>query len=376
MITIIGIGLAGVLLFWLEKKLYERIWDHELSAEISFGQESIFQGETGTLVEVIENRKRLPLPVLKVKFQTDRNLLFEDQAGSKVTDRFYRNDMFQIGGGEKITRTLRFVGGKRGYYRITQIDLVAGDFLLDQEMTGSFDTECSLYVYPALFESPEFRQALSRQNGEVLTRRYWTEDPFEYKGIREYQPYDDMRSINWKASARTGDWKVNQKNATALFTVRIFLNVEDTGILKREEAVEAAIQMVASLSANFLRQGIRTAVYSNGIDILSGSRIRVEPGAGKGQMEKINRALSRIDLTRKVQPFAEVFEKEVLQDGKDTRLFFLSANAYEDFCGLLEKLSERREEFVWFCPVCGKDIPPVSEKLKGSVEFIPMRKAL
>ena len=36
------------------------------------------------------------------------------------------------------------------------------------------------------------------------------EDPFEYRGIREYQPYDDMRSVNWKATAKTGDLKVNQ----------------------------------------------------------------------------------------------------------------------------------------------------------------------
>jgi uncharacterized protein (DUF58 family) len=68
-------------------------------------------------------------------------------------------------------------------------------------------------------------------NGVMQTKRQFLEDPFEYRGMREYQPYDDMKSINWKATAKTGDFKVNLHDFTTVRSVRIFLNLEDTGII-------------------------------------------------------------------------------------------------------------------------------------------------
>ena len=119
---IIGLGLIAFLLFLLQRKVYEKLWDKNLKVSVSFAQTGIAEGEEGQVVEIVENRKRLPLNMLKVKFQTSRNLEFADDPGSKTTDQYYRNDIFQIGGGEKITRKLTFVGKKRGYYHIKNID--------------------------------------------------------------------------------------------------------------------------------------------------------------------------------------------------------------------------------------------------------------
>lgn len=127
MIRIIGLGLLALILFWLERHIYEKMWNRSLFVSIAFSQQSIREGEEGELMEIIENRKRLPLAILKVKFQTDRHLLFGDTKGSRTTDKFYRNDVFRAGGGERITRHLKFVGGKRGYYTIENVDLVASD---------------------------------------------------------------------------------------------------------------------------------------------------------------------------------------------------------------------------------------------------------
>ena len=115
MIKLIGVGLIAFLLFLLQQQIYKKIWNRSLKVQVRFASTEMFQGETGEMLEVVENRKRLPLPVLKVKFQTDRNLVFKDKEGSKVTDLFYWNDLFQVGGGEKITRTLTFTARKRGY---------------------------------------------------------------------------------------------------------------------------------------------------------------------------------------------------------------------------------------------------------------------
>ncbi|MBD5454576.1 MAG: DUF58 domain-containing protein, partial [Lachnospiraceae bacterium] len=331
MTKIITIGLFAYLLFLLQRKLYGILWQKNLGIRLEFTEISLFEGEKGELLEIIENGKRLPLPMLKVKFQTDRNLQFTDTQNSKVTDFYYRNDIFQVKGRERITRKLEFIAAKRGYYRINNIDLVAADLFLSTEMVESRHTDQYFYVYPAPFVSDEFRQSLQQLNGEILTKRHFMEDPFEYRGIREYQPYDDMRSINWKASAKTGDLKVNQKNYTSLQTIRIFFNIEDNGILKKDEAVEASFRIVAGFAAFFLNQGIRVACYGNGRDVMTGEPLQIEAGAGAGQLQQIYRSLARIDTTKEPVDFTEAFAGRLLEEDSSTITVLVSPNAYSDF---------------------------------------------
>lgn len=140
-----------------------------------------------------------------------------------------------------------------------------------------------------------------------MAKRHMLEDPFEYRGIREYAPYDEMKTINWKATARTGDLMVNIRNYTSLRAVRIFLNLADTGILKNEQLVELCISIAARFAGELLEQGIRVAVYANGEDVLTGDPMKMQPSAGPGHMESINRAFARISLEEGVYPFGELF---------------------------------------------------------------------
>ena len=165
---IIGIGIIAFLLVVIQMQLYKKYWAKNLYVSVRFRQNAIYEGDEGEILEVIENRKRLPLPMLKVKFQTSRNLGFLDEKGSKTTDQYYRNDIFQVGGGEKITRTLKFVGNKRGYYRINNIDMVASDLFFLNEDSRNQMTNQYMYVYPRIFQEEEFRLSLQKLNGEII----------------------------------------------------------------------------------------------------------------------------------------------------------------------------------------------------------------
>ena len=182
MIKLLGIGLIAYLLFIAQRRLYEKLWQKHLGISLSFGTNHIFEGEQGELREIIENRKRLPLSMLKVKFKTDRHLIFGNEKGSRTTDQYYRNDVFRISGGERVTRTLRFTGGKRGYYTIDEISLVASDLFFLGQMVADQPVRAELYVYPKPYDSRRLRQSFVQLNGEMLTRRHLLEDPFEYRG--------------------------------------------------------------------------------------------------------------------------------------------------------------------------------------------------
>lgn len=347
---LITIGLICAFLYWLQARVYRRNWDNGLSVQVFFDRENMEEGMEGNVVEVIENRKRLPLPVLKVKFVTSRKLSFSEDKGAKTTDLYYRNDVFCVGSLEKITRKVPFVATKRGYMNIQEIDLVASDLFLTSQYIMTFGTDAYLYVYPKAFSTASLEQALKEVNGEVQTMRHVMEDPFTYRGIRPYQPTDEMRSINWKATAKERELMVNQKGYTYLRSVRIFLNTEDTGILKREEAVEVSMQIVMRLANLFLEQGMPVSIYGNGKDILTDKELRLEEGAGNGMRSAVQRGLARIDTQKGVFAFKELFETEILDNAAGTYTIFVSPNLYEDFQEVLRGCEERKIPFTLFYP--------------------------
>ena len=374
MIQLLGILVVALLLYLGQKTIYQKVWHKNLRVRLSFQEEGIWEGQESTLSEIIENQKKLPLTMLKVKFQTDRHLLFADTKGSRTTDKFYRNDIFQIGALEKVTRVLRFTAGRRGYYTIAEADLVASDLFLTAQYTATADIgHSSLYVYPKPFSHPEFRQSLKQLSGQVLAKRHLQEDPFEYRGIREYQPQDDLKSINWKATARTGEFKVNQKNYTAEKSVRIFINLEDTGILKKEDCVEASLQIATALLLLFLEQGMQVAVYCNGVDVLHNEPCILEAGGGIRQREAVLRSFALIDTAKPVRSFSELFSSRLSEASGALMTCIVSPNAYDDFASLILQYHTRHPDMKWFLPYSGTVPPEMEEELRSLITFISLR---
>ena len=72
-------------------------------------------------------------------------------------------------------------------------------------------------------------------------------DPFCFSGIRDYRPSDPMHQINWKASAKGQGLLVNQFDATTDIRMKLILDTEDTGMIRRDKLNEEGIRIVASL---------------------------------------------------------------------------------------------------------------------------------
>ena len=70
---------------------------------------------------------------------------------------------------------------------------------------------------------------------ETLLNKFIFEDPFEFKGIRNYTTSDPMKKINWSASAKTGELMVNNYYDTTSRHVTIFLDVVNDSVWKRYE---------------------------------------------------------------------------------------------------------------------------------------------
>ena len=345
--VILSMALLIGLLLYLQRLVYRRFWDTGLGMRLSFSAREAYEGEQLELLEELTNAKPLPLPWVNAKFQLSRNLIFAGAENYKVSDYYYQNDLFSIGMYQKITRRQNFVCGRRGYYSIKSMDLGSSSILITDKLIKHIDCSAVLTVLPrpapfAMME-PVFRQL----QGEIEIRRFINLDPFSFRGVREYDPRDDFRLINFTATAKTGELIVNVHSATSAQELIILLNVEPYSEYQSEHVIEEGIRIAASAAEHFCAMGISVSLITNGRDISTGTEQRVPPGSGAAHAYKILENLARIDL----QSGQDAMWKTLggLLDEEPT-YFLISSNDDQSVAGAFADMLGRGLRARWVIP--------------------------
>ncbi len=350
--------LGAFLVYILQGILYAHYWDKGLSAQICFAKSEIGEGESCELKEIIVNKKLLPVPMLHVKFETDRGLEFQGENNMNVSDRCYKNDIFSLMMYQKVTRTLCFTGKKRGFYQINRLDLVSTDLFMKNSLLNSMENQTQILVYPKAVDMTKLFVPFKNMMGMVLVRQYSYEDPFEFRGIRQYQSYDSMKDVNWKASAKTGELKVNVHDYTARQEVMILLDLKDETQLVQDAIKEESIRLANSLAGLFAVKGIPVGIISNGKDILTKEELCLSAGSGRLHIQTVRECLARLDLKQPVREIMKVWKERAKEKGlKPERILYV-----------IISYSQRMEQYREFCAV--------GRECKGSVWLLPLFRSM
>lgn len=330
---------AAILAALLGSLIYARIWDRGLFVDVHFQDHPAVEGEKASLTEVITNQKLLPLPILRVKFQIDRNLEFLSGENTSVSDKSYRHDIFSVMLYQKITRRLPFICRRRGYYTVEGLDLLTYNLFFTGRMVRQLSANTHLYVYPAPVDPARLSIPLRQLMGEIVSRRYAYQDPFLFQGIREYQPFDAMSAVNWKATARTDELKVNVNGCTSSQEVCLLLNLESETVWEYAALKEESIRLAAALGQSLIARGIPVALYSNGADLLTGKPAFLPAGSAASHTTALFETLSRVDCRKGVEPFARILEQIPTGDGARQIYVTLSTSQRGDTLAALARLA-------------------------------------
>ncbi len=260
----IAVLLVGVLLMlFLYKLIYRRLWEKDLAVDLSFAQSYVYAGESAQLKEKIENYKRMPVAPLEVRFRIKRGIHFQETDNTSVSDYVYKRDIYALLGRQRITRTLQMECDKRGVYDIEDVSMVTYSLLHEDTYRKKADTDAKIYVYAKRTNVEDVLRAGENLMGEQESDKKYLEDPFAFASIRDYTMQDPMKSINWKASAKTGDLMVNTFTSMKNEKMMIYLDVEDSGILKKEHLVEESISIAATLFQKLMSKGMEAGIAIN-----------------------------------------------------------------------------------------------------------------
>ncbi len=311
MILIIAFACIFVLMI-VQRIVYTKYWDDKLNVKISYKYVDCMAGEENELVEEISNNKWLPLPMVHIKFDMPKSFKFENENNATVTDNYYRDDVFTINGHQKIRRTLKFKCTGRGCYYMNDINLVSSDLFLTYILSSKRKNPAVIHVFPEKIPLDFFEVPFNTITGNFSTNKTMIEDPFEFRGIRPYQQFDSMKHINWKASAKDGDLKVNTFFMTSSQDVKVILNMDTHVYSANERLLEKTISIASSICEKIIEAGIPVGLVTNAKDSYTGEKIVRASGSGVKHMTVLDTALARIDTTAQNDNFADVLRDEML----------------------------------------------------------------
>ncbi len=337
--------LVVLALFYLIVRLiYIKHWDKNLKAEIHLGRDRyIFEGEEIHVEEVLTNNKILPLPWIYVKYQLSGN----------NHPRIYRSDMYSILFHQRIRRKHKHILTERGVYTVSSMDLISYDLFLSKKLAKTEkNSPGQITVFPRLLPEAEWPVSYEQMQGDIITKRFFLEDPYLLKGIREYQSHDSFRDINFKASARVGKWMVNVHEYTVSQKVCILLGMDKAARYYNINEYESVLRLAGSIADVFESQGVPVELYSNGTDALRGDTIHVEAGCGAEHINAVLEALARLEIEKEKGTIASALREAVAAGEQGDTLYILMTPCYsKEIIEAYKQLTEVQESCYWILPI-------------------------
>jgi len=297
--------LSALILLGLQTLVFGKTSLKKVAYRRYFTKTRLFEGEEMEMVEIISNRKLLPVPWVLVESRVPRELrIIGARQQLDVEGELYHRSSFTLAPFQQITRRHRVKCTHRGYYSATSAVLTGGDLFGLVSNTVSVELASFAIVYPAQIPVEDIPLPSLKWQGDLVVKRYIMPDMFLYGGIRDYLMGDAIKNIHWGASAATGVLKVKQHDYTASPRLLITLNVQPSesvwGEIPQKDMpdIEEGIRLACSLALYLLDNGIEVGFATNGRYMENEDTVYIEPSCSFEQRELLLDCFARMRVFR------------------------------------------------------------------------------
>lgn len=257
---------VSLAVFWISRYLSRR-WTEALRGTRTMSASEVEIGEVVQVQLKLDNRDSLP--VLWVLFEDvlPRRALFGPPPALELEGSNLRICSVSSGSSRIVTYKLRTL--RRGYFQVGPTLVETGDLLgLHRRFRRLTDADFIL-VLPRIVPLTGYDVASKRPVGEVNVTYRLLEDPTMIAGIRQYQHGDPLRSIHWRATARTGQLQCKQYQPTSVAGAMLVVDLHTRSNPRHYEPVRSdlAVTAAASVAHTLLQLQQQFGLISNGRDV-------------------------------------------------------------------------------------------------------------
>jgi uncharacterized protein (DUF58 family) len=269
-------------------------WD-ALDVEVGFEPARAFVGEDVHVRVSIENRKRLPLPIVRVLVRFPPGLLPEDSPDPTAL-RGHRRRL-SIAGRSRVTLRLPVLVSTRGEYWLEGLEVEASDPFDLAPVRREIPVEHPLLVLPSPREGIPLRIVRRLPFGSPAAAARLFEDREHFAGVRDYEPGDPMHHVHWRLTAHAGRLQTKRyeptRSAEVLFAVDVS-NGEPFWHAVDPATAEETIGWASYLARQAIHAGWRTGLIANTHLRKGRGPLRVPAGATAGAESALFVALARM----------------------------------------------------------------------------------
>jgi uncharacterized protein (DUF58 family) len=250
-------ALAGIYILgrvWAKRSLgsvvLERQHDHR-----------VFFGTTFPVQVMIHNQSWLPVLWLRVHDTIPANL---------ASGTLFRQVLALLPR-ERVKLSYSLVGKRRGHYPVGPLVTLGGDLMGSVSYEKRYAADDYVIVYPKIVALRDLGFPSQSPFGTLPSQERLFEDPTRIRGVRDYQPGDSLRRMDWKTSARIGSLQVRRYEPAIALETGIFLNLDaaDYPQANRYQATELGIVVASSAAVHLVEKRQAVGLFTNGRDPLA-----------------------------------------------------------------------------------------------------------
>ena len=318
-----------------------------------------FGGESINVTVKVTNESQREIDNLDLEDRIPEPLVVE--AGTKVLACSLRP-------GEQMEYWYGFSAPRRGRYALGPMAFRTTDLMGFWAYSADIPGTSTLTVLPKVEELGPLELRARRVGpwpGSVPSRRIGIGT--EFYELRLYSPGDELRRINWKASAKTARLVTNEFEGEQVTDVLVVLDCSEGALsgLFDFDAAEFQVTFTASLCSQLILQGNRI-----GLSAYGASRTWLNPAFGKRQLLRILDELVTIKAGRATIPMDYAVQSLVFAVVPSRSVIvFISPLVGEEIANIIMNIAARGYSVICFTPVA-------TSRLQGATETIVLAKRI
>lgn len=264
---------------------------------------------------------------------------------------------------ERVEFRYRVSAPKRGTYVLGPVWVQKTDVMGFHEYSGEIPVFDELIVLPKMEKLGPIELRARRVGpwpGLVPSRKIGPGT--EFYELRQYESGDELRRINWKASAKLGRLVTNEFEGEQVTDVLVVLDCSEGALSKLFDfnVAEFEVDLAASLCSQLIQQGNRV-----GLSVYSAARTWVDPGFGKRQLLRLLNSLAIVEPGRASVPMQYAVESVIVSVvPARSVIVFISPMLGEEIVNVIMNLGIKGYGVICFTPAVELNAQGMSEPRK------------
>jgi uncharacterized protein (DUF58 family) len=324
-----------------------------LDVDTAFEPPRAFVGEDVRLRVTISNRKRLPLPIVRVLVHFPPGIL--PSAEVDPTALLGHRRRISMAGRSEVTLRLPVVAPARGEFWLDDVDIEVSDPFDLAPVRRGVAVERPLLVMPAPREGIPLRLVRRLPFGSPAAAARLYEDREHFAGVRDYEPGDPMHHVHWRLSAHAGRLQTKRyeptRSAEVLFAVDVSIaepfwhGVDPIG-------AEETIGWASYLARQAIHAGWRTGLIANTHLRKGRGPLRVPAATSVGAEAALFAALARMpnQPTSDLGPVLREYGRRLV---RRTTVLVISPRPGPSLLHEMDVLRRRGSDVIHLAPTLG-----------------------